>query len=228
MKKTILLLTLLFSANSFSQYCAFFDFKAEEPEMVVSTVNAMMQTEWAKNIEGTKTLLAYQFRGEDEATHSVQFCFPNETALANFSNTWNASPIAQLIGEKLNNYITPVRQVLNTPAWFKNDWGPDQVFMIWEMEVSDPATYVKEFASFSQKAAKDFGYENNSYGVGYPISGKGSDFSHFVWVGSPDLESTLTRTKQMYASPDFAKYSEKVSGIRKVVNTYLLVRLQDY
>ena len=96
------------------------------------------------------------------------------------------------------------------------------------MEVSDPATYVKEFASFSQKAAKDFGYENNSYGVGYPISGKGSDFSHFVWVGSPDLESTLTRTKQMYASPDFAKYSEKVSGIRKVVNTYLLVRLQDY
>ena len=28
--------------------------------------------------------------------------------------------------------------------------------------------------------------------------------------------------------PEFAKYSEKVKGIRKVVNTYLLVRLQDY
>ena len=54
MKKTILLFTILFSSYSFSQYCAFFDFKAEEPEMVVSTVNAMMQTEWAKNIEGTK------------------------------------------------------------------------------------------------------------------------------------------------------------------------------
>ena len=89
------------------------------------------------------------------------------------------------------------------------------------MEVSDPATYVKEFADFSQKLATSLGYENNSYGVGYPISGKKADFSHFVWVGAPDLETALSRTKQMYSTPEFAKYSAKVSGIRKVVNTYM-------
>ena len=56
MKKIILLFTLFISSYSYSQYCAFFDFKTDEPEMVVSSLNGMMQTEWAKNIEGTKSL----------------------------------------------------------------------------------------------------------------------------------------------------------------------------
>ena len=54
----------------------------------------MMQTEWAKNIEGTKSLFAYQFNGTNEATHSsVQFCFPNEAAYAKFSSTWNIDSV---------------------------------------------------------------------------------------------------------------------------------------
>ena len=181
MKKYILLFTILFSSYSFSQYCAFFDFKAEEPEMVVSALKGMMETEWAKNIEGSKSLFAYQFNGTNQATHSVQFCFPNEAAFANFSNSWFASSVAQVFGEKLNRYITPVNTALNTPVWYKNDWTPDQVFFIYEIDI-EPATYVKEFADFSQKLATSLGYENNF--VGYPISGKKADFPHFVWVGA--------------------------------------------
>ena len=100
--------------------------------------------------------------------------------------------------------------------------------MIWEMEVSDPSKYAKEFASFSQEMAVTQGYEENSYGLGYPISGKNGGFSHFVWVGAPDLESALKRTKDMYNSPEFAEYSKKVSGVRKVVNSYMMVRLADF
>ena len=151
MKKYLLLITILFSSYSFSQYCAFFDFKADEPEMVVSALKGMMETEWAKNIEGSKSLFAYQFNGTNQATHTVQFCFPNEAAFANFSNSWFASSVAQVFGEKLNRYITPVNSALNTPVWYRNDWTPDQVFFIYEMEVSNPSAYVKEFAEFSQK-----------------------------------------------------------------------------
>jgi hypothetical protein len=32
----------------------------------------------------------------------------------------------------------------------------------------------------------------------------------------------------MYSTPEFAKYSAKVSGIRKVVNTYMMVRIADF
>ena len=228
MKKIILLFAIFFSSFSFSQYCAFFDFKTDEPEMVVSALKGMMETEWAKNINGTKSLFAYQFNGNTEATHSVQFCFPDEASFANWSLSWFASPVAQVFGEKLNKYITPVKTALNTPAWFKNDWTPDQVFMIWEMEVSDPSKYAKEFISFSQEMAVTQGYEENSYGLGYPISGKNDSFSHFVWVGAPDLVSALKRTKDMYNSAEFAEYSKKVSGVRKVVNSYMMVRLADF
>ena len=228
MKKIILLFAIFFSSFSFSQYCAFFDFKTDEPEMVVSSLKGMMETECAKNIKGTKSLFDNQFNGNTEATHVVQFCFPDEASFANWSLSWFASPVAQVFGEKLNKYITPVKTALNTPAWFKNDWTPDQVFMIWEMEVSDPSKYAKEFASFSQEMAVTQGYEENSYGLGYPISGKNGGFSHFVWVGAPDLESALKRTKDMYNSPEFAEYSKKVSGVRKVVNSYMMVRLADF
>ena len=227
MKKFLLIITLFTSSLTFSQYCAFFDFETQEPESVVSTLKGMMETDWAKNIEGTKSLFAYQFNGTNKATHSVQFCFPTEVAFDNFMTSWYGSVQAQVFGEKMNKYVKPVGQALNTPAWFKNDWTPDQVFMIWQMEVTNPALYVKEFAEFSQGFAKKMGFDN-SYGVGYPISGKIDSFSHFVWVGAPDIQTALSRTKQMYADPLFTKYSSKVNDIRKVVNTHMMVRVMDF
>ena len=227
MKKSILIITLFISSFTYSQYCAFFDFKTDEPEMVVSSLKGMMQTEWAKNIQGTKSLFAYQFNGTNEATHSVQFCFPDEASFASFSTSWNSSLVAQVFGEKLNKYIEPVNQALNTPVWFQNDWTPDQVFFIYQMEVSNPALYVKEFAEFSQNWAKKSGL-NSSYGVGFPIIGKNADYSHFVWTGAPDVETALTVTKKMFSDPLFAKYSAKVDGIRKLVNTTMMVRVMDF
>ena len=78
------------------------------------------------------------------------------------------SSVAQVFGEKLNKYIEPVNQALNTPIWFKNDWTPDQVFFIYQMDVSVPSTYVKEYAEFTQAWAAKYGI-TNSYGVGFQL-----------------------------------------------------------
>ncbi len=67
----------------------------------------------------------------------------------------------------------------------------------------------------------------NSMGLGYPILGQDS-FSHFVWAGAPDVQTALKRTKQFYADPEFAKFSEQVGGIRKIVNTKLMIRVMDF
>ena len=61
---------------------------------------------------------------------------------------------AQLFGEKLGNFSEDVSQSLNTPVWFKNDWANDNAFMLYQMEVSDPAVYLKEFKKFTQKISK--------------------------------------------------------------------------
>ena len=96
------------------------------------------------------------------------------------------------------------------------------------MEVSNPSKYVQEFAAFTQKVAPKLGFENSSYGVAYLIVGKTNDFSHFAWIGSTDIKTALAGTKKMFLDPEFAVFSKKVSDIRKVVNTMMMVRLADF
>lgn len=226
-------LFLLFFALSFgvhAQYCVFFDIKAEEPEMVVSAMKDLMQTNWGKNVQATKSLFAYGPNGSMEATHSIQFCFPDEATFEQAFMSYGESMQAQLAWErKLGEYSIDVSQSLNTPIWYNGeDWAEDNVFMIYQMEVSNPGLYLKEFKSFSQKMAKKLNYEENSYGLAFPIVGKNADFTHFVWIGQPDIKSALSNTKKMLMDPSFAEFSQKVAGIRKVVNTLMLIRIADF
>jgi len=223
--KNYFLALLVFSAISLeAQYCVFFDFKAENPEMVVSTITAAMNTEWAKNLQGTKSLFAYLPNGSTESTHSIQFCFPTEEAFENAFMSYGQSMDARLLlDERLPE------QSINTPIWYNGqDWANDNVFMLYQMEVTNPSLYLKEFKNFSQKMAKKLGYEKNSYGLAFPIVGKNADFSHFVWIGSPDIKTALSNAKKMLNDPLFAEFSAKVSGIRKVVNTVMSVRVMDF
>ena len=50
--------------------------------------------------------------------------------------------------------------------------------MIYQIEVSNPSAYLKEFQTFSNKISK-VGLRDNSYGLAIPIVGKNSEFSHF-------------------------------------------------
>ena len=89
MKNYLIIFSLFFSLNLSAQYCLFFDLKADEPEMVMSAMNELMNTEWGKNLEATKSLFAYGPNGTNEATHSIQFCFPSEAAFENAFLTLN-------------------------------------------------------------------------------------------------------------------------------------------
>ena len=228
MKKYIFVICTICTMAVNAQYCAFFDFKATEPEMVVSTLKGMMDTGWGKNIQGTKSLFSYQFNGPNQATHSIQFCFPDEVAFANFFTSWSLSTEAQLFGEKLGKFTEGINQALNTPLWYKNDWSNDQAFMIYQLDISDTQAYLNIFKEFTQTMAKKLGYENNSYGIGYPIIGKVKDFTHFVWMGANDVESSLRQTKQMLSDDLFASFSKDAAGIRKVVTTIMMVRVMDF
>ena len=230
MKKLLLSLFLFSSLSINAQYCLFFDIKVDEPEMVVSALTEIMNTEWGKNIQATKSLFAYLPNGTTESTHSIQFCFPNESAFEQAFMSYGQSRDAQLLWEgKLAEFSEDISQTLNTPVWYNGeDWAEDNVFMIYQMDVSNAGAYLKEFKSFSQKMAKKLGFDKNSFGLAAPILGKNKDYSHFAWIGAADIKSSLSSTKKMLSDPSFAEFSKKVSGIRKVINTTMLVRLADF
>ena len=230
MKKLILSLLFFYTLSINAQYCLFFDIKVDEPEMVVSAMNELMNTDWGKSLEATKSLFTYGPNGTNEATHSIQFCFPNEAAFENAFASYGQSSEAQLIWErKLQGFSEDISQSLNTPIWYNGeDWAEDNVFMIYQMEVSNPSLYLKEFQSLSKKLEKKLGIEGNSYGIAIPIVGKNSEFTHFVWQGYPDIKTALSLTKSMFSDPLFAEFSKKVSGSRKVVNTLMSIRVMDF
>jgi hypothetical protein len=230
MKKLILSLLFFCTLSINAQYCLFFDIKVDEPEMVVSAMNELMNTDWGKSLEATKSLFTYGPNGTIEATHSIQFCFPNEAAFENAFASYGQSSEAQLIWErKLQGFSEDISQSLNTPIWYNGeDWAEDNVFMIYQLEVSNPSLYLKEFQSLSKKLEKKLGIEGNSYGIAIPIVGKNSEFTHFVWQGYPDIKTTLSMTKSMFSDPLFAEFSKKVSGSRKVINTLMSIRVMDF
>jgi uncharacterized protein YbaA (DUF1428 family) len=230
MKKLILSLLFFCTLSINAQYCLFFDIKVDEPEMVVSAMNELMNTDWGKSLEATKSLFTYGPNGTNKATHSIQFCFPNEVAFENAFASYGQSSEAQLIWErKLQGFSEDISQSLNTPIWYNGeDWAEDNVFMIYQLEVSNPSLYLKEFQSLSKKLAKKLGIEGNSYGIAIPIVGKNSEFTHFVWQGYPDIKTALSITKSMFSDPLFAEFSKKVSGSRKVINTLMSIRVMDF
>jgi len=227
MKKIIFLLTFIFASSSaFSQYCTFYEFEAKNPEMVVSTLSQIMSTDWAKSINGSKSLFQYAFDGNNQDTHVMQFCFPDEESLEQFMTSVQSSPMIQLLSEKLNSHINGVSEWLGTPAWYQNDWSNDQVFMVWEMEVSDATTYANAFVPFAKKMMSKMNM-TNSMGLGFPILGQ-DGFSHFVWAGAPDVSSALKRVREIYSDAAFSKFSKQVSGIREIKNTKLMIRVMDF
>ena len=158
------------------------------------------------------------------------FVFPTETAFENAFTSYGQSSEAQLIWErKLQGFSEDISQSLNTPIWYNGeDWAEDNVFMIYQMEVSNPSLYLKEFQSLSKKLEKKLGIEGNSYGIAIPIVGKNSEFTHFVWQGYPDIKTALSITKSMFSDPLFAEFSKKVSSSRKVINTLMTIRVMDF
>ena len=101
---------------------------------------------------------------------------------------------AQLFGEKLAKFTENVTQALNTPIWHKNDWSNDQAFMIYQLDVSNPGAYPEGFTSFSKIMGKKMNFTKNSYGIGLPIIGKTEAFSHFIWMGFPEVKTAITMT----------------------------------
>ena len=230
MNKILVVFWLCLNLNLSAQYCLFFDIKVDEPEMVVSAMGDLMNTEWGKNLEATKSLFVYGPNGTNEATHSIQFCFPSEAAFEKAFVSYGQSKEAQILWErKLEAFSSNISQSLNTPIWYNGeDWAEDNVFMIYQMDVSSPGVYLSEFKDFSQNIAKKLNYSDRSFGLAIPIVGKTEDYSHFAWIGHPDIKTALINSKKMMSDPLFAEFSQNVSKIRKVVNTLMLVRLADF
>ena len=145
MKKLILIGALLASSLSFSQYCMFFDFKTDNPEAVVTTISKIMDTEWGKNIQGTKSLFGYFFNGEYEATHSMQFCFQDEAGVANFMSSWAASSEVQQLSKELDGSDQQYACLAGCRQWLPSNSNSGALLLVDEQQSEKADGWTRDF-----------------------------------------------------------------------------------
>ena len=109
--------------------------------MVVSILQEMINSDWGKQINGTCNLFQVLFAGNDDSTHIVNFDFMTEKDLnSTFLISASGSKMTQLLQSKMR-FVTDLKSTyVGTPIWYEGDWSPDQVFMIYDLDVSDPST----------------------------------------------------------------------------------------
>ena len=73
----------------------------------------------------------------------------SENDLQTFMSFWGGSKIAQLFSPKFDTISSPVSRYIATTVYFKVDWSPDQVSMMWNFDVKDLGAFVKGFAAFT-------------------------------------------------------------------------------
>lgn len=228
MKKAFfLLLTFSITTTTVAQYVTFFKFKTDHPEQVVQTMTDMVASDYGKTIPARINLSALLFAGTEEATHVVTFDFMSEDDLQSFMNSWAVSKEAQLYSAKFSTISTATEQYIATPLYYQGDWDPDQVFMIWNMDVKDQAAYAQAFVAFTSEYDKKKSYPG-SYGIGQPIVGQGGNYSHFIWVGAKDMATSLKATKEMYNDPLFQSFVGKTSDLAELKGTYMMQEIMKF
>jgi hypothetical protein len=65
-------------------------------------------------------------------------------------------------------------------------------------------------------------------GLSASLVGKTGYYTHFAWIGHPDIKTVLTNSKKMMSDLLFTEFSKNVSEIRKVVNVLMLIRIADF
>ena len=73
----------------------------------------------------------------------------SENDLQTFMSFWGASKIAQLFSPKFDTISSPVSRYIATTVYYKVDWSPDQIFIMWYFDDKDPSEFVKGFAAFT-------------------------------------------------------------------------------
>ena len=125
----------------------------------------------------------------------------------------------------LKSGSTQITDYTIVPVVEKKDWYMDTVFMKDDMQLSlaDEAAYTKAWSELMDNNV-EAGFVKSSYGLNRVNFGSDA-LSHFVYIGGSSIEDVnpdLTSTKA------YAKFAKKVSGMREVVNTSLIMPVKSW
>ena len=206
---------------SIPQFSAIFQLETSDEASVAAALTNFAQSDCRKSMPTSIRIMAESFNGDEDITHSVIWSFPDADAVATsfatfascraWADTW--AVLSQQADYKSN-------QLFKTLV-AGGDYTQDGAYNVWQMSISDEATYVAAYEKLMAAQIKE-GRLNGGYGLWRVQGGANSEFTHIAFAGAKDLSALLSNTNPSKAFLDFQK---KVAGIRKVhrqnINTVL-------
>jgi len=207
--------------TSVPEFATMYQLSTSDQASVAAAFTRFSQSDCRKNLPTAIRIMFERFNGTDKTTHSVIWNFADAAAM---SSTFGALGECRAWADTFNTVSKNVewqsQQLLRTLA-AGGDYTEDNVYIVWQTNVSDEAAYVKAYKKLMAAQTKN-GLVNGAWGLWRVQGGATSDVTHIAFAGAANMEELLATSNPSKA---FLTFQKEVAGIRTVhtqnINTVL-------
>ena len=232
MKKIIFSLFTLFIISSQSivaaGYIAIYSLNVSDPASYSKSLDNLMNSDWGKSFPATVSLHQYVFNGYDDATHAVVLDYDDAESLGVATELFNDPQFIMHLSET-SSMLTNVEESLHMKLISGGSTEPENngFNTVYRMKVNDPSSYAMAYTELIAEL-EEAGNIIGTYGLRQNIGGDVNYYSHYAYTSAGSMSQAMESAETLYASEDFAEFSEKVSGNRELISISVLSNIISY
>ena len=222
MKRLILFLTLILNGYIFADghasppMTAHYGFSTSNPAAVVESLQKFMASDCGKEMPASVTLFEPHFNGDNEASHILTFNYQNGKGMDAVRQTFQTCASAQQFLADGVGVINQEYQALSTPIYAGGNAPEANVYMLWQMKVTDEAKYAAAYKKMMEAQTED-GLASGSYGVNRIMAGGVDGMTHFAYIFGSSMSEMTEALSVSQASDNFKRFAREVESIREII-----------
>ncbi len=222
MKRLILFLTLILNGYIFADghasppMTAHYGFSTSNPAAVVESLQKFMASDCGKEMPASVTLFEPHFNADNEASHILTFNYQNGKGMDAVRQTFQTCASAQQFLADGVGVINQEYQALSTPIYAGGNAPEANVYMLWQMKVTDEAKYAAAYKKMMEAQTED-GLASGSYGVNRIMAGGVDGMTHFAYIFGSSMAEMTEALSVSQASDNFKRFAREVESIREII-----------
>ena len=222
MNRLFLFLTFILNGYIFADghasppMTAHYGFSTSNPAAVVESLQKFMASDCGKEMPARVTLFEPHFNGDNGASHILTFNYQNGKSMDAVRQTFQTCAAAQQFLADGVGVINQEYQALSTPIYAGGNSPEANVYMLWQMKVTDEAKYAAAYKKMMEAQTED-GLASGSYGVNRIMAGGVDGMTHFAYIFGSSMAEMTEALSVSQASDNFKRFVREVESIREII-----------
>jgi hypothetical protein len=195
---------------------AHYGFSTSNPAAVVESLQKFMASDCGKEMPASVTLFEPHFNADNEASHILTFNYQNGKGMDAVRQTFQTCAAAQQFLADGVGVINQEYQALSTPIYAGGNAPEANVYMLWQMKVTDEAKYAAAYKKMMEAQTED-GLASGSYGVNRIMAGGVDGMTHFAYIFGSSMAEMTEALSVSQASDNFKRFVREVESIREII-----------